>query len=142
MKKIVLFISLILILCLTSCAGVSDWSYKLPNNYEVWRVNSKDIVVKYVGDEILDANIPSFVKEFSYDDRYVCTRNIESIDDNDIFLEKYYILDTLEQKLHGPFETQEEFKSAVDELEIILKKWYRTSPDPNTMDDKTQKSND
>lgn len=141
MKKIVVFVSLVLVLFLTSCAGVSDWSYKLPNNYEVWRINSKEIVVKYVGEETAEAEIPSFIKEFSYDDRYVCTRNVESVYENDIFSEKYYILDTDEQKLYGPYDTQEEFKYAIEELEISLAKWYRTSPDPNLMDESAQEYN-
>lgn len=135
MKKISILITLILTLFLVSCAGVSDWSYKLPNNYEVWRINSADIVVKYVGDEIVEAEIPAFVKEFSYDDRYVCTRNIDSISDNNIFNEKYYILDTLEQKLYGPYDTVEEFGTMINEIGISVTKWYRTSPDPNMMDE-------
>ncbi|MBP3360211.1 MAG: DUF3997 domain-containing protein [Clostridia bacterium] len=134
MKNKAVLTGLLLVLLLTSCAGASDWSYKLPNDYEVWRINSKDIIVKYVGDKAVETEIPSFVKEFSYDDRYVCTRNIESIDENDIFSEEYYILDTGEQKLYGPYETQEEFKLAIEEMKISLVKWYRTSPDPNMME--------
>lgn len=135
MKKISILIVLIMTLFLTSCAGVSDWSYKLPNNYEVWRINSADIIVKYVGEGIAGAEIPSFVKEFSYDDKYVCTRNIESINENDIFAEKYYILDTYEQALYGPYDSMEEFNNKLKEMKISLTKWYRTSPDPNMMDE-------
>lgn len=135
MKRISILIAFILMFFLTSCAGVSDWSYKLPNNYEVWRINSSDIIVKYVGEEIVDAEIPSFVKEFSYDDKYVCTRNVDSISENNIFEEKYYILDTLEQQLYGPYDTEQEFITMLNELGISLTKWYRTSPDPNMMDE-------
>lgn len=135
MKKISVFITLILTLFLTSCAGVSDWSYKLPNNYEVWRINSTDIIIKYVGEKTVEAEIPSFVKEFSYNERYVCTRNVDSISDNNIFDEKYYILDTLEQQLYGPYDTEHEFVTILNELGISLTKWYRTSPDPNMMDE-------
>ena len=35
---------------LTGCAGVNDWSYELPNGYEVWRINSNEIIVKCVSD--------------------------------------------------------------------------------------------
>lgn len=138
MKKVVVFISIVLSMFLSACAGVSDWSYKLPNNYEVWRINSKKIVVKYVGEEIVDAEIPSYIKEFAYDDRYVCTRNVESIDDNNIFSERYYILDTKEQKLNGPYDTQEKFKTAIDEMNVCLDEWYRTSPDPNMIDEEAR----
>ena len=123
---------MISILLLASCAGVSDWSYELPNNYEVWRINSNYIIIKYVGKETVDANIPSFVKEFSYDDRYVFTRNIDNISNNNIIEEKYYMLDTKERKVYGPFDNLEKLKSQTSELHCqIPVKWYRTSPDPN-----------
>ncbi len=132
MKKTFVFINLILVLFLASCAGVSDWSYKLPNGYEVWRINSKEIIIKYVGDETVDAEIPSFVKDFSYDDRYVFTRNIDDISQNNIFEETYYALDTESQKVYGPFENIEEMQSQAQEWQCeIPQKWYRTSPDPN-----------
>lgn len=131
LKKIFIFICLILIF-LTSCAGVSDWSYKLPNGYQVWRINSGEIIIKHVGDETVDAEIPSFIKEFSYDDRYVFTRNIDDVSENNIFKETYYVLDTVEQKVYGPFESIEIMKNQAEEWQCeIPTKWYRTSPDPN-----------
>ena len=132
MKKIFIFINLTVVLFLTSCVGVSDWSYKLPNGYEVWRVNSKEVLIKYVGEETADAGIASFVKEFSYDDRYVFTRNVDDISENSIFKEAYYALDTEEQKVYGPFESIEELQNQAAEWQCeIPRKWYRTSPDPN-----------
>lgn len=132
MKKIITFITLISVLFLSSCAGVSDWNYELPNDYEVWRVNSEDIIIKYVGEETVEAKIPSFVKEFSYDERYVFSRNVEDILSNNIVDETYYVLDTLERKVYGPFDSVEELQKKALELNVeIPKKWYRTSPDPN-----------
>lgn len=138
MKKTFVFINLILVLLLTSCAGVSDWSYKLPNDYEMWRINSKEIIIKYVGNEAVDAEIPPFVKEFSYDERYVFTRNIDDISQNNIFEERYYTLDTENKKVYGPFESIEQMQYQAQELQCeIPQKWYRTSPDPN-MENKEQ----
>lgn len=132
MKKIFIFINLTVVLFLTSCAGVSDWSYKLPNGYEVWRVNSKEVLIKYAGEETVDAGIASFVKEFSYDDRYVFTRNVDDISENSIFKETYYALDTEEQKVYGPFGSIEELQNQAAEWQCeIPRKWHRTSPDPN-----------
>lgn len=130
MKKYII-LSVAIFVLLTGCAGVSDWSYKLPNSYEVWRINSDEIIVKCVSDTTNSVEIPSFVKEFSYDDRFVCTRNILSINENNIFNEAYYILDTKEKVLYGPFDSMDEFKNKLDEFEIVVEKWYRTSPDPN-----------
>ena len=129
MKKILIFICLIF---LTSCAGVSDWSYQLPNGYQVWRINSGEIIIKYVGEETVDTGIPSFIKEFSYDDRYVFTRNIDDVSENNIFEETYYALDTEERKIYGPFENMEIMKNKAEEWSCnVPAKWYRTSPDPN-----------
>lgn len=123
---------LALILCLISCAGTNDWSYKLPNDYEVWHINSTDIVIKYTGAESSCEGIPSFVKEFSYDERYVYSRNIEDVTSNNVVEEIYYALDTLEKTVFGPFNSIEELQKKTDEWNVELpKRWYRTSPDPN-----------
>ena len=118
---------------LTGCgAGVSDWSYQLPNNYEVWRINSNSIIIKDMSSQKNVSEISGFVKEFSYDARYVFTRNVESIEDNNVFDEKYYILDTEEKKIFDVCDSVDELKNLAEDLEIELPtKWYRTSPDPN-----------
>ena len=121
-----------MVLFLTSCAGTSDWSYKLPNKYEVWHINSNEILIKCVDLEESGEKIPSFVKEFSYDERYVFSRNVEDVVSNNIVDETYYALDTLERKVYGPFNSVEELQKKALELDVeIPKKWYRTSPDPN-----------
>ena len=123
------------ILCATtfmSCAGTGDWTYKLPNEYEVWRMNANEILVKYVGEEIGVVGIPSFVKEFAFNGQYVFTRNISDITENDICKEEYYILDTKERKLYDHIMDFDEMKELADVLgTTVPQKWYRTSPDPN-----------
>ena len=86
MKKlsIVLLISFVLAGC---GAGVSDWCYQLPNHYEVWRINSNCIIIKDMNSQKNVNEISGFVKEFSYDSRYVFTRNVETIEINNIFEE-------------------------------------------------------
>jgi len=131
-KIIMLSLVFVLILCLTSCAGLGDWTYKLPNNYEVWHVNSHDIVIKSVDLDNPGEKIPSFVKEFSYDERYVFSRNVEDILSNNVIKEIYYALDTLEGKVYGPFNSLEELHKKTDEWNVVFpERWYRTSPDPN-----------
>lgn len=131
MKKTTFILLSFVFVLLTSCAGVSDWAYELPNGFEMWRINSNEVIVKYAKDSTKDIGIPSFIKEFSYDERYVFTRNISSINNNNIFDEEYYILDTEEQSLYGPFKSLEEFGLELKKLEISDLKWFRTSPDPN-----------
>lgn len=124
-----------LTLWLTSCAGAGDWIYKLPNSYEVWHINSTEILIKCVDLENPGEKIPSFVKEFSYDERYVYSRNVEDVSSNNIVKEIYYALDTLEKKVYGPFNSIEELQKKTDEWDVELpKRWYRTSPDPNLLD--------
>ena len=72
-------IILIVVIMLSGCAGTSDWSYELPNNYEVWRINSDGIIIKNLNTQNNVDKISGFIKEFSYDTRYVFTRNVESI---------------------------------------------------------------
>ena len=134
MRKIIIILSYIFVLnlCLTSCAGTGDWTYKLPNNYEVWHINSNEIVIKCVDLKDPGETIPSFIKEFSYDERYVFSRNIEDISSNNIIKEIYYALDTLERKVYGPFNSIEELQKKTDEWNVVFPdRWYRTSPDPN-----------
>lgn len=134
MKKVlfIFIISLVMLLWLTSCAGTGDWTYRLPNDYEVWHVNSGEILIKSVNLENSGEKIPSFVKEFSYNERYVFSRNVEEISKNNIFDEIYYALDTQEKKVYGPFENIYELQKQAEEWGGKLpEKWYRTSPDPN-----------
>ena len=131
MKKIL--ITVLVVFVLTGCgAGISDWSYQLPNDYEVWRINSNSIIIKDMSSHKNVSEISGFVKEFAYDDRYVFTRNVESIEDNNVFDEKYYILDTEEKNVYDACDSVDELKNLAENLEIELPiKWYRTSPDPN-----------
>lgn len=131
MKKI--FMVMLVIFLLTGCgAGVSDWSYQLPNNYEVWRINSNSIIIKDMNTQKNVDEISGFVKEFSYDSRYVFTRNVDSIESNNIFDEKYYVLDTEEKKVYDSCNSVDELNELAENLEIEIPiKWYRTSPDPN-----------
>ncbi len=112
--------------------GPSDWEYVLPNGYELWKLNSNEIVINDMEDSTTEIGIPSFIKEFSYDERYVFTRNVESISNNNIFDEAYYVLDTEKDQVYGPFDGIEELKTQCENLRLELpQKWYRTYPDPN-----------
>lgn len=133
MKKVVSLISfLVLFIFMSSCAGTGDWNFELPNDYEVWHINSSEILIKCTDLENPGEKIPSFVKEFSYDDRYVFSRNIEDVTSNNVLNEIYYALDTLEKKVYGPYKSIEELQKQADEWNVeIPERWYRTSPDPN-----------
>ena len=43
-------------------------------------------------------------------------------------------------KPYGPFNSIEELKKQTDEWNVVFpEKWYRTSPDPNMMDESSQR---
>ncbi len=133
MKKFFILLLIVVSFFLTSCAGLSDWSFELPNDYEVWHINSKEIKILYVegngnsGKEV----IPSFVKEFAYDNRYVYTRNIVNITENNILAEQYYFLDTISQIVEGPYDSLDDLKNCATEKGVeIPNRWHRTSQPP------------
>ena len=77
--------------------------------------------------------ICGFIKEFSYDSRYVFTRNVDSIEENNILQEKYYIFDTTENRAYDACSSTEELERLAQSLGIeIPSTWYRTSPDPSS----------
>ena len=128
MKKLLIILILLLT---TSCAGLNDWDYTLPNGYSVMHINSKKIIISYNGNEKTNAEIRSFVKSFVYDSRYVfavCSPEKESSD------EIYYIIDTMEHNLFGPFENYCDFEEAADSLGVsVPTNWYRTETEPNLL---------
>ncbi len=129
MKRI--FFVIAVLLMTTSCTGINDWSFTLPNGFEIWHINSKEIKIVCTDDNS-EVEIPSFIKEFAYDSQYVFTRNVEDIDSNNIFNEKYYILDTQNRVLYGAYDKIDDFENALENLQIDFPvNWYRTSPDPN-----------
>jgi hypothetical protein len=93
---------------------------KLPNNYELWRVNAQDVRIgyKYENDRLslYDSNgfqigIEPLIVAYYYDARYVLVKSISQTDYS--FYKKnfkvkmyYYFLDTLKKKLSGPFDSE------------------------------------
>lgn len=133
MKKLYFIISIFIILItITSCAGTSDWDFDLPNDFQVWHINSKNIKIVYTGAENIDVEVPSFIKEFAIEKEYVFTRNVDNIESNNILDEKFYILNTKNKVLYGPYKTVEELESLSENMGIEFPDyWYRSSPNPN-----------
>jgi len=128
MKMIFFIIIKLIILNFCTGAGLSDWSYILPNGYEMWRINSSDIRVGFVGENrsslsmyngnIQDGTligIPPHIIEFGYNEKYVCAKIIQNI--SNVYL--YYILDT---ETRYVYEFSEEFKfyEKLNELKIEI----------------------
>jgi hypothetical protein len=120
----------LIVLLFISCfgPGLNDWRYKLSNNYEMWHVNSSNILVgltenngmslKIYENNIL-IGIPPNIIEFCYNDKYVCAKVIEkkyTVDkENEIIL--FYILDTEDKYVYEAL-TESEYIEKVNYLQI------------------------
>lgn len=137
-KRIVSLVILFLMAYLSACgSGYLDWDYELPNGYRISRNNGNCIYLE--GNEALYQNECrigyQFVKEFAYDERYIFTRQIDEISTNNVFDEIYYIIDTDNNMIYGPyFNIQDLKKIALDSEIQIPTRWYSTIGDPNEND--------
>ena len=76
--KIIIIISVLavilftIIMALTKIGlGTGDWKYELKNNYQIWRVNSKEIIIGKEEDGMLTPSINENVVKFKYNDNFV-----------------------------------------------------------------------
>jgi hypothetical protein len=122
-------------------SGLNDWRYELPNNYEMWHINSSKIVVGLRDSnyslKIYDSThnligIPAHIIYFAYTDRYVYAKTINP-DDVNSFKNSYsvkiffYVVDTKNRKSYGPFSNEMDFP---DNLVINNLNWIATRPPP------------
>lgn len=145
MKKCIKIISIILlIMSLSACAsnaissGINngDWSYKLPNNYEIWRINSREIVCgKKDGENSLSNVInENYVLEFKYNERYVCLKCVEATQNLSAEIDKsnpnFYIIDTMKDTIYGAY-TNTDFQDKIKDMGLIFNTdWIKTTPIP------------
>ncbi len=113
----------------------NDWRYKLPNNYEIWRVNSREIVLGELESEYsLATVVDEYISEFCYNERYVCVKRVDVPEDLNEEIDtsnpEYYIVDTAEDIPYGPYDINE-FYDKKEELQITgLSSWIATKPRP------------
>lgn len=137
-----LLIALFIIsLVLTSCPGFQDWEYdNLPNGYEIWHVNSQDIVLMKRDGNSTDRVINRYILEFCYNDSYIGIKQLpidESIPYQDVHIEEmdqsnpvYYIVDAENDVIMGSY-TAEEYEGQMEALEIgTMCDWIKTVPKP------------
>ena len=134
-RKITCLILIIVSLtCFTACPALTDWEYKLPNNYKVVHINVNDIsLIKDTGNGGPFV-VRRFILEFCNNDRYVGVKRVSDegydsfdIDEADLTKPEYYIVDTLEDAVYGPF-TEEEYNEQLSVLQINdLGDWIKTS---------------
>lgn len=121
----ILFILLIFIMSLSKImTGNGDWKYELKNNYQIWRVNSNEIIIgKIEDDSTLTPSINDNVVKFKYNDNYVVVGCSNDLKDNNL---KYYIINLTTDEIIGPLNNTDLDKENIN----ITMDWIKTKPTP------------
>ena len=126
MKKRMIAVLLLSVLLLSACAGAGDWSYALPNGYEIWRVNGENIAFGVRNGSVLENALDGSVEAFRYGERYVALRMAASEESGEAF----FLVDT-EGSASYFAETEDELLQTCESLGVTdLGDWIETQPAP------------
>lgn len=121
--------SIVILLLFTSLSGCnSDWSYELPNNYAITRANKRTVALTYKEptssvSEIVIRNY--YVLRVCTIDKYILTEGVHTLgiqasDEELDMLEStstiYYLIDSVDGTLYGPFRTEDALKTQLQEI--------------------------
>lgn len=121
----ILFVVFIFIMSLSKImTGNGDWKYELKNNYQIWKVNSNEIVIGKTEDATsLTPIINDNVVKFKYNDNYVVVGCNNDFKDNNL---QYYIINFDTDEIIGPLNKSDLDKENID----IAIDWIKTKPAP------------
>ena len=126
---VILLFTLVQIFLLSSCAGTSDWSFSdLPGDYEIWRINSKEIVLVKKTDDVLgESVVDAYVSKVAWDDNFILAQQ-ESNADNTSNTVSFYIVDVNSENIYGPL-TEDEFNELAKQIQVEVNNmdWILTS---------------
>ena len=103
--------------------GTGDWKYELKNNYQIWRVNSKEIIIGKEEDGVLTPSINKNVVKFKYNDNFVVIGVNNDFNENNL---KYYIIKLDTDEIIGPLSE----KDLTNQDTNITMNWIKTKPTP------------
>lgn len=137
MKKRILGISIFFIVgtvfvYLITIPKVEKWTYDLPNNYAIKKTSDTEVVLgKYVdglfevevaGEKI---GVEDYVAEFSYSENYISLKCLIPVENG--VLVKFYIIDSLNDDIYGPYEIEETYNEVVEKIvDEELGDWIET----------------
>lgn len=114
---------------------VEKWIYNLPNNYVIEKKSDTKVVIgKYIDGTLelkIDnqVSIDDYIAEFSYSKNYVTLKCVESINNN--IAVKFYIIDTKNHNIYGPYLDEETYNLVADEIvDEKLGDWIKTIARP------------
>ena len=121
--------------------GLGDWRFHgLPGNWEVWRLNGRQIDIVYVEQENLggDPMAESYVSYVAWTDDFIFAQQVtlpEDWDDRDEVDDlppAYYLIDIKTHLTHGPYDNEADFLAACEEQNTgPLPDWIRTTKLPD-----------
>lgn len=128
--KIIIIISVVavilftIIMALTKIGlGTDDWNYELKNNYQIWRVNSKEIIIGKEEDGVLTPSINENIVKFKYNDNFVLVGTNNNFNEDNL---KYYIINLDTDEIIGPLNE----KDLSNQDTSITMDWIKTKPAP------------
>jgi len=146
-KTTLIVFTVLSLLLFTSCfapigPGASDWSYALPNQYQIVRANSHSISIGFGSTKgsttICDGEkiygVDAYVWGFCENDRYVGVKQVDvpekARDKVHLLNPRYYLIDTLKQNVYGPYKEEEYNKECKRQRVSGLSGWQVTDPAP------------
>lgn len=147
MKKRILWISIFLLVGLViiwfiTSPKVEKWTYDLPNDYAIKKTSDTSVVLgKYI-DGLFEVEydnrkigIEEYVAEFSYSENYISLKCLEPT--NDSVKVKFYIIDSKNDNIYGPYNTEEIYNEVVKRIvDEELGDWIETIKMPKGAVDK------
>lgn len=102
--------------------GINDYSYDLPGNYELWKINSFNYRVVCKNNNYDYKNISS-VLEVAYNDDFILVKvGYFDADENgfvvDSTVQGYYIIDVSKEEKLGTYENESQFNDEIDRLGV------------------------
>ena len=130
-----------------------DWEYKdLPGEYSLIRTNNKNIVLESsrwlpIPDRenaATKTRVATYISAICNNERYIAVRwtspeeiDFDRIQEHDFSTAEYYLVDSTNDTLYGPFDTEKDFMQQCEELSVgNLTEWIDTLSMPSVLGDK------
>ncbi len=143
MKQWAAVLAAVLLLLCSGCAaiaGMGDWEYELPNQFAIWRINSRNIVLNDMSEKQKGTPIDGYIISFCAGERFVGIKRAVSVpkdleEEIDRTRYHFYLVDTLLRRCYGPYTSNTAYDAACKDLGAAdLGKWLDTVPAPKGSD--------
>ncbi len=135
-RKVLPYILSYAVVFLFAVSGKSmtgDWFYDLPNDYAIWRVNSREILVGVESEHSLEHTLERYVSSFCYNGQWIglqCVDVPEDLQEEINFSQPdYYLINMYTHEITGPM-TLEAYREATVNF-ADMTDWIATVPAPD-----------